>query len=64
MPRNHRLAERLQFEIFDQRCGDVLAHSVFTNQPNYNGSGGNGSTTGIFGGAGATTQPLSGAPGY
>lgn len=38
--------------------------SVFTNQPNYSGSGGNGSTTGTFSGQGATTQPLSAAPGY
>ena len=32
---------------------------VFTNNPNYSGSGGNGSTTGSFGGQGATTQSLS-----
>jgi hypothetical protein len=38
--------------------------SVFTNIPNYTGSGGNGSTTGTFGGQGATTAPLSGGPGY
>jgi hypothetical protein len=38
--------------------------SVFTNNPNYTGSGGNASTTGKFGGNGATTQPLSGAPGF
>ena len=37
--------------------------NVFTNHPNYSGSGGNNSTTGTFGGAGATTHPLSGAPG-
>jgi FecR protein len=36
--------------------------NVFANVPNYTGSGGNGSTRGTFGGAGATTQPLSGAP--
>ena len=36
--------------------------SVFTNVPNYNGSGGNKSTTGMFVGAGATTQPLGGQP--
>jgi hypothetical protein len=35
---------------------------VFTNNPNYTGSGGNGSTTGRFGGAGATTQPFSARP--
>ncbi len=36
--------------------------NVFANVPNYTGSGGNGSTLGIFSGAGATTQPLSQAP--
>jgi len=36
--------------------------SVFTNNANYSGSGGNGSTTGTFGGAGAITQSLSQAP--
>jgi hypothetical protein len=40
------------------------AATVFTNQANYSGSGGNGSTTGTFGGQGATTQSLSAAPGY
>ena len=33
--------------------------NVYANIPNYTGSGGNGSTRGVFGGAGATTQPLS-----
>ena len=37
--------------------------NVFTNNPNYTGSGGNGSTTGSFAGSGATTQPLSAGPG-
>jgi hypothetical protein len=37
--------------------------NVFTNNPNYSGSGGNGSTTGTFGGQGATTAPLSAGPG-
>jgi hypothetical protein len=36
--------------------------NVFANVPNYTGSGGNGSALGTFGGAGATTQPLSQAP--
>jgi hypothetical protein len=38
--------------------------NVFTNHPNYTGFGGNGSTTGTFAGQGATTAPLSGAPGF
>ena len=42
--------------------GGTNPASVFTNNANYTGSGGNGSTTGTFGGAGATTQPLSNAP--
>ena len=37
--------------------------NVFTNNPNYTGSGGNGSRTGRFGGSGATTQPFSSRPG-
>ena len=37
--------------------------NVFTNNPNYTGSGGNGSTTGRFGGNGATTQSFSSRPG-
>ena len=36
--------------------------NVFTNHPNYSGSGGNNSTTGTFSGQGATTQPLSALP--
>jgi hypothetical protein len=40
------------------------AANVFTNRPNYSGSGGDGSTTGAFGGKGATTQPLANAPGF
>jgi hypothetical protein len=38
--------------------------NVFTNRPNYTGSGGNGSTTGTFGGQGATTAPLASGPGH
>lgn len=38
--------------------------SVFTNKANYSGSGGNGSTSGKFGGAGATTQSFGNRPGY
>ena len=40
------------------------AANVHTNNPNYTGSGGNGSTTGTFGGQGATTAPVSSGPGY
>jgi len=36
--------------------------NVFTNNANYSGSGGNGSTSGKFAGAGASTHPFSGAP--
>ena len=42
--------------------GGTSPASVFTNIANYTGSGGNGSTTGMFGGNGATTSPLSSAP--
>jgi hypothetical protein len=38
--------------------------NVFTNNPNYIGWGGNGSTTGTFAGQGATTQPLNAKPGF
>ena len=38
--------------------------NVFTNNPNYSGWGGNGSTTGTFAGKGAVTQPLASAPGF
>jgi hypothetical protein len=38
--------------------------NVFTNNPNYTGSGGNGSTTGKFGGRGATTKPFNQRPAY
>ncbi len=53
--------------IFNGKVVTVLGQSpasVFTNNPNYAGSGGNGSTTGTFGSKGATTEPLSGAPGF
>lgn len=38
--------------------------SVFADTANYAGSGGNGSTSGKFGGAGATTQGFSGRPAF
>jgi FecR protein len=41
---------------------DGVRASVYTNVPNYTGSGGNGTTTGMFAGNGATTQPLDQAP--
>jgi hypothetical protein len=41
---------------------DGINASVFTNVPNYTGSGGNGSTSGAFAGNGAQTQPLDQAP--
>ncbi len=40
------------------------AADVFTNHPHYTGFGGDATTTGTFGGKGAATHPLSGAPGY
>jgi hypothetical protein len=41
---------------------DGIQASVFTNVPNYTGSGGNASTTGTFAGNGAFTAPLDQAP--
>jgi hypothetical protein len=38
--------------------------NVFTNNPNYSGWGGNGSTTGTFAGQGVTTRPLKEGPGF
>jgi hypothetical protein len=37
---------------------------VYTNNPNYFGFGGNGSTTGTWTGTGAQTHPLGGQPGF
>ena len=42
--------------------GNGGAALVYTNNPNYHGSGGNDTTTGEFQGNGASTQPLSQAP--
>ena len=42
--------------------GDGGSALVYTNVPNYTGSGGNGTKTGTFGGNGATTSSLDGAP--
>src|SRR6185369_4700115 len=44
--------------------GSAGSALVYTNVPNYTGSGGNGSTTGIFAGNLATTHPLSEAPDF
>jgi FecR protein len=41
---------------------DGVAASVFTNVPNYTGSGGNGTKTGMFAGDGAVTNPFDQAP--
>lgn len=38
--------------------------TVYTNNANYTGSGGNGSTSGKFTGSGATTSPLKNAPAF
>ncbi|HMJ06954.1 MAG TPA: hypothetical protein VK474_11910, partial [Chthoniobacterales bacterium] len=43
--------------------GGPAPASVFTDHPNYSGSGGNNTTTGTFGGAGATTRSLHAGPG-
>jgi FecR protein len=52
--------------IFDNvvvTIGGELPADVYTNNPNYTGFGGNGSTTGTFAGAGANRpRPLSDAP--
>jgi mannose-6-phosphate isomerase-like protein (cupin superfamily)/predicted secreted protein len=52
--------------IFDGVVVNISSHnpaSVFTNHANYSGSGGNGSRTGTFGGAGAANPlPLNQAP--
>ncbi len=40
------------------------AAKVYTDHGNYTGSGGNNSTTGAFGGAGATTHPFNQRPGF
>jgi len=53
--------------IFDGKIVTIngpVPVNVYTNNPNYTGFGGNGSTTGTFNGKGATTQTLSAAPGY
>ncbi len=42
--------------------GDNGGASVYTNIPNYTGSGGNDTTTGMFAGNGASTFPLVDAP--
>ena len=44
--------------------GGSRAANVFTDNANYSGSGGNASTTGKFGGAGATTKPFAQTPAF
>ena len=44
--------------------GGSSAATVHTDNPNYTGSGGNGSTSGAFGGNGATTQGYSSRPSF
>ena len=44
--------------------GGASPASVHTNNPNYTGSGGNGSSSGQFGGAGANTNSFSSRPGF
>ena len=46
----------------DANADGAREADVFTNNPNYTGSGGNGSTTGTFAGNGAATQPFGQAP--
>ncbi len=53
--------------IFNGKVVTVLGPNpanVFTNNPNYSGFGGNGTTTGTFAGKGAVTQSFGLAPGY
>jgi len=45
----------------DANADGAREADVFTNNPNYSGSGGNETTTGTFAGTGANTQPLKGA---
>lgn len=44
--------------------GGSAPANVYTSNPNYTGSGGNGSKTGTFGGQGAVTQPLGNRPAF
>jgi hypothetical protein len=44
--------------------GGIAPAGVFANQANFTGSGGNGSTTGRFTGAGAIRLPIGNAPSY
>ena len=38
--------------------GGAAPATIYTNSPNYSGSGGNGTSSGTFGGQGATTKPF------
>ncbi len=44
--------------------GGTQQATVYSDIPNYNGSGGNGTSSGHFGGAGAQTKPFGQAPAY
>ena len=44
--------------------GGSAPANVYTSNPNYTGSGGNGSKTGTFAGQGAVTRPLGNRPGF
>lgn len=46
------------------RIGGPNPAQVYANNPNYTGFGGNGTSSGTFAGAGATTQPRAASPGY
>ena len=44
--------------------GGTAPAAVYTNNPNYTGSGGNGTSSGTFGGQGATTKPFVQRPAF
>ena len=44
--------------------GGPAPANVFTNNPNYTGSGGNGTSSGAFGGQGAITKPFIQKPAF
>ena len=44
--------------------GGTAPATVYTNNPNYTGFGGNGTSSGTFGGQGATTKPFVQKPAF